>query len=165
MWITYMGSITNTIRLLGDFMLDKLMGAFVTMMKSKALKPAEEFPKDETVAAAADEPVDELKDELEDIPVAEQKAALDPVLVSQWEVNLERFVYDPELAKELAPVFVSLLRAEGFDKVIDLLETKEKQIEAISGSSQHQQTNPLQKQEVKEVKPTTATDILKSRYK
>ena len=161
MWITYMGSITNTIRLLGDFMLDKLMGAFVTMMKSKALKPADEFPKDETVA----EPEAELKDELEDIPVAEQKAALDPVLVSQWEVNLERFVYDPELAKELAPVFVSLLRAEGFDKVIDLLETKEKQIEAISGSSQHQQTNPLQKQEVKEVKPTTATDILKSRYK
>ena len=155
-----MGSITNTIRLLGDIMLDKLMGAFVTMMKSKALKPADEFPKDETVAAAADEPEAELKD----IPVAEQKAALDPVLVSQWEVQLERFVYDPELAKELAPVFVSLLRAEGFDKVIDLLETKEKQIEAISGS-QHQQTDPLQKQEVKEVKPTTATDILKSRYK
>ena len=88
MWITYMGSITNTIRLLGDFMLDKLMGAFVTMMKSKALKPADEFPKDETVA----EPEAELKDELEDIPVAEQKAALDPVLVSQWEVQLERFV-------------------------------------------------------------------------
>ena len=143
-------------------MLDKLMGAFVTMMKSKALKPADEFPKDETVAA--DEPEAELKDELKDIPVAEPKAALDPVLVSQWEVQLERFVYDPELAKELAPVFVSLLRAEGFDKVIDLLETKEKQIEAISGS-QHQQTDPLQKQEVKEVKPTTATDILKSRYK
>ena len=141
-------------------MLDKLMGAFVTMMKSKALKPADEFPKDETVAAAAAKPEAELKD----IPVAEQKAALDPVLVSQWEVQLERFVYDPELAKELAPVFVSLLRAEGFDKVIDLLETKEKQIEAISGSSQHQQTDPWQKQEAKEVKPTTATDILKARH-
>ena len=133
-------------------MLDKLMGAFVTMMKSKALKPAEEFPKDEPEAA--------LKDE----PVVEQKAALDPVLVSQWEVQLERFVYDPELAKELAPVFVSLLSAEGFDKVIDLLETKEKQIEAISGSSQQQQTDPGQKQEAKEVKPTTATDILKARH-
>ena len=47
--------------------------------------------------------------------------------------------------------------------MIDLLETKEKQIEAISGS-QHQQTDPLQKQEVKEVKPTTATDILKARH-
>ena len=133
-------------------MIDKLMGAFVTMMKSKALKPAEDEPKDE--------PEDEPKDE----PEAEQKAALDPVLVSQWEVQLERFVYDPELAKELAPVFVSLLSVEGFDKVIDLLETKEKQIEAISGSSQHQQTDPLQKQEVKEVKPTTATDILKARH-
>jgi len=128
-------------------MLDKLMGAFVTMMESKALKPAEEYPKDEPEAE----------------PVAEQKAALDPVLISQWEVHLERFVYDPELAKELAPVFVSLLRAEGFDKVIDLLETKEKQIDAISGSQQ-QQTDPLQIQEVKEVKPTTATDILKARH-
>ena len=96
-------------------------------------------------------------------PEAEQKAALDPVLISQWEVYLERFVYDPELAKELAPVFVSLLSAEGFDKIIDLMEIKEKQIEAISGS-QHQQTDPWQKQEVKEVKPTTATDILKARH-
>ena len=141
-------------------MIDKLMGAFVTMMKSKALKPAEEFPKDEPEAKPVAEPEAALKDE----QVAEQKAALDPVLISQWEVNLERFVYDPELAKELAPVFVSLLSAEGFDKVIDLLETKEKQIEAISGSSQHQQTDPWQKQEVKEVKPTTATDILKARH-
>ena len=137
-------------------MFDKLIGAFVTMMKSKALKPAEEYPKDEPEA----EPENGLKDE----PEAEQKAALDPVLISQWEVNLERFVYDPELAKELAPVFVSLLSAEGFDKVIDLLETKEKQIEAISGGSQYQQTDPFQKQEVKEVKPTTATDILKARH-
>lgn len=145
-------------------MLDKLMGAFVTMMKSKAPKPAEEFPKDEPEAepeaVLKDEPVAEPEAE----PEAEQKAALDPVLISQWEVALERFVYDPELAKELAPVFVSLLSVEGFDKVIDLLETKEKQIEAISGSSQQQQTDPWQKQEVKEVKPTTATDILKARH-
>ena len=140
-------------------MLDKLMGAFVTMMKSKAQKPAEEFPKDEPEAALKDEPVAEPVGE----PVDEPKAALDPVLVSQWEVQLERWVYDPELAKELAPVFVSLLSAEGFDKVIDLLETKEKQIEAISGSQQ-QQTDPGQKQEAKEVKPTTATDILKARH-
>ena len=145
-------------------MLDKLMGAFVTMMKSKTLKPADEYPKDEPEAELKDEPEAELKDELKDAPVAEPKAALDPVLISQWEVNLERFVYDPELAKELAPVFVSLLRAEGFDKVIDLIETKEKQIEAISGGSQQQQTDPWQKQEVKEVKPTTATDILKARH-
>lgn len=149
-------------------MLDKLMGAFVTMMKSKALKPAEEFPKDEPEAAPEAAPEAEpeaaLKDEPVAEPEAEQKAALDPVLVSQWEVALEKFVYDPELAKELAPVFVSLLSVEGFDKVIDLLETKEKQIEAISGSSQHQQTDPWQKQEVQEVKPTTATDILKARH-
>ena len=148
-------------------MLDKLMGAFVTMMKSKSLKPADEYPKDEPeatpVAEPEDRPEDGLKVEPEVEPEVELKVELDPVLVSQWEVNLERFVYDPELAKELAPVFVSLLNVEGFDKVIDLMETKEKQIEAISGSS-HQQTDPLQKQEVKEVKPNTATDILKARH-
>ena len=144
-------------------MFDKLIGAFVTTMKSKALKPADEYPKDEPEATTVAEPEVELKVEPEVETEAEQKAALDPVLISQWEVYLERFVYDPELAKELAPVFVSLLNAEGFDKVIDLMETKEKQIEAISGS-QHQQTDPLQKQEVKEVKPTTATDILKARH-
>ena len=132
-------------------MIDKLMGAFVTMMKSKALKPSEEGPKEE------------LKDELKDEPKDEPKAALDPVLVSQWEVALEKFVYDPELAKELAPVFVSMLNEEGFDKVIELLETKEKQIEAIS-SGCNQQSNPDQKQEPQEVKPQTATDILKARH-
>lgn len=132
-------------------MIDKLMGAFVTMMKSKALEPAEDEPKDKP----EDKPEDEPKDE--------PKTALDPVLVSQWEVQLERFVYDPELAKELAPVFVSLLSVEGFDKVIELLETKEKQIEAISSGS-NQQSNPDQKQEPQEVKPTTATDILKARH-
>ena len=132
-------------------MLDKLMGAFVTMMKSKELATSEEKPKEE------------LKDELKDELKYEPKAALDPVLVSQWEVALEKFVYDPELAKELAPVFVSLLSVEGFDKVIELLETKEKQIEAIS-SGINQQSNPDQKQEPQEVKPQTATDILKARY-
>ena len=132
-------------------MIDKLMGAFVTMMKSKALKPSEEEPKEE------------LKDELKDEPKEEPKAVLDPVLVSQWEVALEKFVYDPELAKELAPVFVSLLSVEGFDKVIELLETKEKQIEAISSGS-NQQSNPDQKQEPQEAKPQTATDILKARH-
>ena len=132
-------------------MIDKLMGAFVTMMKSKALKPAEAAPEAEPEAAPEAEPKEE------------PKAVLDPVLVSQWEVELERFVYDPELAKELAPVFVSLLSVEGFDKVIELLETKEKQIEAIGSGSNHQ-SNPDQKQEPQEVKPQTATDILKARY-
>ena len=132
-------------------MIDKLMGAFVTVMKSKALKTSGEEPKEE------------LKDELKDEPKDEPKVVLDPVLVSQWEVALEKFVYDPELAKELAPVFVSLLSVEGFDKVIELLETKEKQIEAIS-SGCNQQSSPDQKQEPQEVKPQTATDILKARH-
>ena len=92
-------------------------------------------------------------------PKEEPKAVLDPVLVSQWEVELERFVYDPELAKELAPVFVRLLSVEGFDKVIELLETKEKQIEAISSGS-NQQSNPDQKQEPQEVKAQILNPVL-----
>ncbi len=144
-------------------MFDKLIGAFVTTMKSKALKTADEYPKDEPEATQVAELKAEPEVELKAEPEVEQKTALDPVLISQWEVYLERFVYDPQLAKELAPVFVSLLNAEGFDKVIDLMETKEKQIEAISSGSNHQ-SDPDQKQEPQEVKPQTATDILKARH-
>ena len=89
---------------------------------------------------------------------------LDPVVVGEWENKLVNFVYDEELAKELAPIFAKLSDAEGFDKVLELLDTKEKQIEAISAGSK-QQSNPDQKQEQQEVKPQTATDILKARNK
>ena len=132
-------------------MLDKLLNAFSNLTKAK-----EEEVKQPEQQEEENEPL-----------IVEEKApedALDPVLVSQWESELEKFVYDAELAKDLAPVFVKLLNAEGFDKVIELLETKEKQIEAISTGSQKQQTSPEQKQEAKEAKPQTATDILKARY-
>lgn len=124
-------------------MLDKLMAAF---------KPKE---KEE----------EEVKEEIKGEEKQEEKqpVTLDPVLVEEWETKLTEFVYDAELAKELAPTFVKLLGAEGFDKVLELLVTKEKQIEAISTGSK-QQSNPDQKQEHKEAKPLTATDILKARY-
>lgn len=47
--------------------------------------------------------------------------------------KLKSLVYDDELVTELLPVFVKLHNTEGFDKVVQLLETKEQQIEAISG--------------------------------
>ena len=124
-------------------MLEKMMAAFKP-------KPKEEEVKQEETK------VEEQQEE-------KQPEVLDPVVVGEWETKLTNFVYDAELAKELAPVFVKLLGAEGFDKVVELLETKEKQIEAI-GSGSKQQSNPDQKQEQKEVKPQTATDILKARY-
>lgn len=54
-------------------------------------------------------------------------------LETQIKERLKTIVYDDELVEELAPAFLSLHGKEGFDQVLDLLETKEKQIEAISG--------------------------------
>lgn len=57
------------------------------------------------------------------------KAALE----EQVKQKLKGLVYDDELVNELLPVFVKLHATEGFDTVYELLEAKEKQIEAISG--------------------------------
>lgn len=51
----------------------------------------------------------------------------------QVKARLQSLVYDDELVAELLPTFLALQGAEGFTKVLDLLETKERQIEAISG--------------------------------
>lgn len=47
--------------------------------------------------------------------------------------KLKELVYDDELADELLPTFMALQGVDGFSKVLELLETKERQIEAISG--------------------------------
>lgn len=52
---------------------------------------------------------------------------------AQVKERLKSIVYDDELVEELTPVFMSLQTVEGFGKVIELLEAKEQQIEAISG--------------------------------
>lgn len=124
-------------------MLDKLLAAF---------KPKQqEEDKQEVV----------ITEETEQEDVA--PVVLDATLVAEWETRLTAFVYDSELATELAPVFVKMAGNEGFDRIIELLETKEKQIEAIS-TNYKQQSNPETKIETQEVKPQTATDILKARY-
>ena len=128
-------------------MLDKIMAAFMPKPPEPVEVPQEPEPKD-----LPKEPEGETKN----------PKVLDAALVTEWETKLAQFVYDPELAAELAPSFVRLLGSDGFDKVLELLETKEKQIEAI-GSSYKQQSSPDQKQEEKVVKPQTATDILRSR--
>lgn len=51
----------------------------------------------------------------------------------QVKQQLKGLVYDDELVEELAPVFMRLQGVEGFNQVMELLVTKEKQIEAISG--------------------------------
>ena len=125
-------------------MLDKLMAAF---------KPKQQN----------EEEVNKEEPKVEEQQGEKQPEVLDPAVIREWETKLTDYVYDADLAKELAPVFAKLSGVEGFDKVLELLATKEKQIEAISSGSK-QQSNPDQKQEQKEVKPQTATDILKARH-
>lgn len=47
--------------------------------------------------------------------------------------KLKSLVYDDEIVEELLPTFLTLQGVEGFGKVLELLESKEQQIEAISG--------------------------------
>lgn len=64
-------------------------------------------------------------------------------LEAQVKAKLKGILYDEELVNELAPVFMRLQGVEGFDVVLDLLETKERQIEKISGGDWFkQETNP-----------------------
>jgi len=86
---------------------------------------------------------------------------VDPAVLADMAKQLEDFVYDSEVASELAPVFVAMSAVEGFDKVLELLNAKEKQIEAISNNTA-QQSTPEVKQE-QTAKSMTAVDILKQR--
>lgn len=56
--------------------------------------------------------------------------------------KLAGIVYDDELVNELAPIFAKLSTHEGFDKVVELLESKEAQLEKVAGGEwTHQETD------------------------
>ena len=129
-------------------MLDKMLGAF----KAKN-KPAQEEQKP-----------------MEGQPGA-VKPAVDPAKVAEWADKVVAYVYDEELAQEIAPVFAAMEGQEGFDKLIELLDSKEKQIEAISKGSSDGKTSPETKgKDAKSVdnqepeQKASATDILKERF-
>lgn len=99
------------------------------------------------------------------------KAAVDPAKVAEWADKVVAYVYDEELAQEIAPVFAAMEGQEGFDKLIELLDSKEKQIEAISKGSSEGKTSPESKgKDAKSVdnqepeQKASATDILKERF-
>lgn len=130
-------------------MLDKMLGAF----KAK-IKPAQEEQKPVVV-----------------LPPEAVKPAVDPAKVAEWEAKVIAYVYDAELALEIAPVFAAMEGQEGFDKLIELLDSKEKQIEAISKGSSEGKTSPEAKgKDAKSVdnqepeQKASATDILKERF-
>ena len=132
-------------------MLDKMLGAF----KAKK-KPAQEEQKPVVVL-----PPEAVKPAV--------KPAVDPAKVAEWEAKVVAYVYDAELALEIAPVFAAMEGQEGFDKLIELLDSKEKQIEAISKGSSEGKTSPESKgaKSVDNQEPeqkASATDILKERF-
>lgn len=88
-----------------------------------------------------------------------------PVALAEMASKLEGFVYDPELAAELAPAFVSMSAVDGFDKVMELFAAKEKQIEALNVGGQEQKSTPTvqEKPETERPKTPSATDILRQR--
>ena len=125
-------------------MIDKILAAF---------KPKQAAP-----AAPVDAPVVDANAPA-DAPAA--KAAPDPQAVADMATKLEAYVYDPEVAAELAPVMVEMSAVDGFDKVLELLDAKEKQIEAISGNTPQQSTPEVKTPVV--TKPPSASEILKAR--
>ena len=132
--------------------LDKIMAAF------KPAQKAPDAPAPEAPAVAPDAPVDAPND----------VAAPDPAALADMASQLEAFVYDPELASELAPAFVAMSAVEGFDKVMELFAAKEKQIEALNVGGQEQKSTPeVQEKPVEDdqPKPKSATDILRERAK
>lgn len=131
-------------------MLDKMLGAF----KAKN-KPAQEEEQ---------KPMDEGQPE-------GKKPAADPAKVAEWADKVVAYVYDEELAQDIAPVFAAMEGQEGFDKLIELLDSKEKQIEAISKGSSEGKTSPETKgKDAKSAdnqepeQKASATDILKERF-
>lgn len=64
-------------------------------------------------------------------------------LEAEIKAKLKGILYDEELVNELAPVFMKLQGVDGFNQVFELLETKERQIEAMSGGDWFkQETKP-----------------------
>lgn len=129
-------------------LLERIMAAF---------KPKQEAPAPEVEAPQA-----EQEQASEEAAPEAEAPVVDEAKVAEMTAQVEAFVYDPELAAELAPVFVAMSAVEGFDKVMELFAAKEKQIEALNVGSKEQQSTP-EVQEKPEAKPMTATEILKQR--
>lgn len=133
-------------------LLDKLLAAFKP--KKKEEQPAVEAPAEQATEV--------------ETPAVEQEPAsqeADPAALAEMASKLEGFVYDPELAAELAPAFVAMSAVEGFDKVMELFAAKEKQIEALNVGGQEQKSTPAvqEKPEEEQPKAPSATDILRQR--
>lgn len=117
-------------------------------------------------AQAAEQPQEQAPQEGQQEQEQGQVAQPDPAKLEEMSKQIEAFVYDPELATELAPAFVAMSAVEGFDKVMELFAAKEKQIEALNVGGQEQKSTPAvqeQEPEAEQPKAKSATDILRER--
>lgn len=92
--------------------------------------------------------------------------------LEDYTTKLKALTYDEDIAKELAPIFAKLHGTEGFNKVWELIETKEQQIAAISGGEWFKQESDSNTDEDKasgseseKEQPLTAEQILENKYK
>jgi len=89
-------------------------------------------------------------------------------LEAEIKAKLKGILYDEELVNELAPVFMKLQGVDGFNQVFELLETKERQIETISGGDWFKkETDPQTKVEEEQTTEDSASlvdQILSKKY-
>lgn len=91
-----------------------------------------------------------------------------------YRTKLMDIVYDEEVANELAPIMAKLAQHEGFDKVWELLEAKEAQVEQVAGGEWNKSVfedenedviEPNKQQQSKTEKVKTAEEILAEQFK
>lgn len=69
--------------------------------------------------------------------------------------QLKSIVYDDDIVQELLPVFEKLSNQEGFNQIVDLLESKEQQISVLAGESKWTKESTPSEEEETEVDETT----------
>lgn len=102
-------------------MLDKLIDGW-----KKANKKPEENPKDDQG----------------------DTSGVSPELLKQYQERLVGVLYDDELVNEFAPLFAKMHQHDTEQKMLQLLETKEKQIQAVADGSAYKQASPEKDEEV-----------------
>ena len=102
-----------------------------------------------------------------------KKAKTEEESLGKFKEQLSGILYDEELVDEFAPIFAKLSQHEGFDKVVELLETKERQLESFSDTNWNQQESGKedktleqeQEEEDEESAELSAEAILKAQFK
>lgn len=90
----------------------------------------------------------------------------------KFKEQLTGILYDEELVEEFAPIFAKLSQHEGFDKVVELLETKERQLESFTETNWNKQesdkgdeTLEQEKEEENQSAELSAEAILRAQFK